>query len=384
MKKILFRKLLQDCLIFFALSLISASIIIWVFQAVNFLDIMIEDGRDYLVYINYTLYNFPKIVSKIFPFALFFSFTYVLTRYELNNELIIFWNFGVNKISLINFFLKFSIILMLIQMCLTIYFVPTSQNYSRSLIKESSVDFFESFIKPKKFNDNIKGLTIFADDKDKSGKLKQIYLKKESDDKNFQIIFAKDGYFKMVGQTKVLVLNDGQTINGNNKSITNFNFNESDLILSQLDTNIITINKVQETQSSELISCVSIFFDKNFKIKKGIKQKSHNCSYEGLNNIFKELYKRFIIPIYLPILILISTMIILSSKEKINFLRFRVYIFLFGFFVIIFSETTLKFVKDNFIDNFILIILPLLILFTLYSVIWINLKSFKNSNKQTK
>ena len=31
--------------------LFSASIIIWVFQAVNFLDIMIEDGRDYLVYI---------------------------------------------------------------------------------------------------------------------------------------------------------------------------------------------------------------------------------------------------------------------------------------------------------------------------------------------
>ena len=371
-------------MIFFALSLISASVIIWVFQAVNFLDIMIEDGRDYLVYINYTLYNFPKIVSKIFPFALFFSFTYVLTRYELNNELIIFWNFGVNKINLINFFLKFSIILMLIQMCLTIYFVPKSQNYSRSLIKESSVDFFESFIKPKKFNDNIKGLTIFAGEKDENGKLKQIYLKKDSNDKNFQIIFAKDGYFKMVGQTKVLALNDGQTINGNNKSITNFNFNESDLVLSQLDTNIITINKVQETQSSELISCVSNFFDKNFKIKKGVTPKSHNCSYEGLNNILKELYKRFIIPIYLPILILISSMIMLSSKEKINFFKFRVYIFLFGFFVIIFSETTLKFVKDNFIDNFILIILPLLIFFILYSAIWINLRSFKNSNKQAK
>ena len=49
MKKILFRKLLLDYMSFFLIALLSSSIIIWVFQAVNFLDIMIEDGRDYIV-----------------------------------------------------------------------------------------------------------------------------------------------------------------------------------------------------------------------------------------------------------------------------------------------------------------------------------------------
>ena len=78
MKKILFRKLLSDCLIFFLITLFSSGVIIWVFQAVNFLDIMIEDGRDYMVYINYTLLTLPKIVSKILPFALFFSFAIFL------------------------------------------------------------------------------------------------------------------------------------------------------------------------------------------------------------------------------------------------------------------------------------------------------------------
>ena len=74
MKKLLFRKLLIDCLTFFFITLLSASVIIWVFQAVNFLDIMIEDGRSYKVYINYSLLNFPKIVSKVLPFTFFFSF----------------------------------------------------------------------------------------------------------------------------------------------------------------------------------------------------------------------------------------------------------------------------------------------------------------------
>ena len=104
MKKIIFRKLLQDCLTFFFLALFGISTIIWVFQAVNFLDIMIEDGRNYNVYFNYTLLNFPKIISRILPFALFFSFSYTFIKYEANNELIIFWNHGVSKISVVNFF----------------------------------------------------------------------------------------------------------------------------------------------------------------------------------------------------------------------------------------------------------------------------------------
>ena len=82
MKKILFRKLISDYLIFIILALISTGTVIWIFQAVNYLDIMIEDGRDYLIYIKFSLLNFPKIISKIFLFILFFSIFYVTIKYE--------------------------------------------------------------------------------------------------------------------------------------------------------------------------------------------------------------------------------------------------------------------------------------------------------------
>ena len=128
MKKILYRKLLSDYLTFLFIAMISTGIVIWVFQAVNYLDIMVEDGRDYLVYINYSLLNFPKILSKIFPFVLFFSFFYINTKYELNNELLILWNFGLHKIQIINFIFKISIFLMVLQIILTSLVVPKSQD----------------------------------------------------------------------------------------------------------------------------------------------------------------------------------------------------------------------------------------------------------------
>ena len=371
MKKILFRKILLDCIIFFLIALVSASVIIWVFQAVNFLDIIVEDGRDFKVYLNYTLLNFPKIISKIIPFAAFFSFSYVLQKYELNNELMIFWNFGINKIELVKFFLKFSLILMAFQMLLTVYVVPTSQGISRSLIKNSSVDFFESFVKPKKFNDNIRNLTIYADEKDEDGNLKNIYLKKDNGNNKYQITVAKTGVFKKINNSKVLVLYNGQTINLLNKKITNFNFSKSDFTLSQLDSDVIIQAKVQETSSINHIKCLNYYFDKNLtlnpnKLGDAPLEFGLNCSFGSLNNIFQEMYKRFIIPFYLPVLILISLLLIINSKESILYNRYKTGVFIAGLAVIVLSESALKLVQNSFYANAQVVIAPIIIMIFLY------------------
>ena len=373
MKKILFRKLLTDCLIFFLITLISASIIIWVFQAVNFLDIMIEDGRSYKVYISYALLNFPKIISKILPFSLFFSFCYILAKYELNNELIVFWNNGVDKLTLINFFLKFSIVITLIQILLTTFIVPKSQELSRTFIRTSNIDFLDSFIKPKKFNDTIKNLTIYADKKDKDGNLENIYLKK-GDENNFQITYAKRGKFLIKGNVKVLALENGQTINGLNNKITNFNFSKFDLNLSNISSNTTTSYKTQELSSKILFNCAKNL--EKIKDKKNNNENNFtlNCNLRNLNNVYKELYKRLIIPSYLPILIIISLILITKSKESTNYLNFRILIFLFGLTIIIFSETSIKLTSDELLKNYKLFFMPIVIFLIIYSTILYKLR----------
>ncbi len=373
MKKILFRKLISDCTIFFLISVISASTIVWVFQAVNFLDLMVEDGRDFFLYLNYTLLNFPKIISKLLPFALFFSFFYVISKYELNNELMIFWTFGINKIQIINFFLRVSLLFTIFQILLVSLIVPTTQNISRELIKNSNVNFFESFIKPKKFNDNIKGLTIFAEEKQKNGELKNIYLKKETENENFQITYAKSGFFQSSNDVQILVLKNGQTINKINDDITTFSFAQSTLNMSSQDSGIIKINKIQETSTLNLIECLKRFINNNKNIK-GNQKFIQNCTIENLDNIFKELYKRLLIPTYIPILILISLFLIISSKENINYTKYRILIFLIGLLIIIFSETTQKLIGNTLEYNFKIFIIPLIIFILLYYIIFSKIK----------
>ena len=203
MKKILFKKLLNDYMSFFLIALFSTSIVIWVFQAVNFLDIIIEDGRGYIIYLKYSLLNFPKILSKILPFVIFFSLFYVTVKLELKNELIIFWNFGVNKIEIVNFVIKISLSILIIQILLTSIVVPKSQDLARSFLRDSTVNLFGNFLKPQKFNDTIEKLTIYTEKKDKLGNLYNIYLKKDISNDEFQITYAKKGIFKEINNTMV-------------------------------------------------------------------------------------------------------------------------------------------------------------------------------------
>ena len=367
MKKILLIKILSDSAIFFFLSLFAASLIIWIFQAVNFLDIIIEDGRSYIIYIKYTLLNFPKIISKILPFVLFFSFIFTLIKYEQNNELIILWNFGLHKISFIKFFFFISILLSVLQIFFTSIVVPSSQELARSLLRTSDINFFESFIKTKKFNDTIKGVTIYVEKKDVNGDLINIYLEKEESNNNFQITHAKKGSFKYDANVPLLILYDGQTISSKDNSLNNFKFSKSNFNLRNFDSRTIKIVKTQETSTINLLRCVKLLSDKKNNINVANQLSIVNCELNNMPNILKELYKRFIIPLYIPVIVLLALTVTINSKENVNYNKYKNIIYILGFFLVIFSETTIRFVQDTLIENYKLIIIPFVFLIIISS-----------------
>ena len=221
----------------------------------------------------------------------------------------------------------------------------------------------------------MKGLTIYSNSKDENGTLKEIYLKKGSGE-NFQITYAKKGRFKQIGDNQFLELNSGETISVIKDKITNFKFSKTDFNLSNLDDNTTTYKKTQEVATVDLIKCyhnlmkLNIFkIDENFAVE--------NCRYDNIDNILKELYKRIIIPLYIPVLILIALLLFFKSKENTNYFRFRLLIFLIGFITIIISEMTIRLINEDFFKNIKFFIMPIILATILYSNYFYR---FKNIN----
>ena len=365
MKKIIYRKLAQDCTTFFLLILFTLSIIIWVLQAVNYLDFVIEDGHGFLVYFNYTLLSFPKILGKIFPFAVFIAFTYTLLKYENKNELLVFWNFGIKKIYFINFLIKLSFWFVHANILINTLIIPYTQDKARSFIRSSGLDFFESILKPRKFINIIENLTIYFDKFDKNGEFKNIFLNDQSNQSS-QITFAKTGKIDMRGDRKILVLQDGKTFSETNEKISEFNFSKSDFSISKFSTKTTVTRKIQETSTKVLLNCVinfHKFVDRVNFSKNGLER---NCGADNLENIHQELYTRLIKPIYITFLITISLLLILKSKNDLSFNINKVKVYTLGFLSIIFLESSSKFINTNLMQNLVFMILPLLFILIMY------------------
>ena len=92
----------------------------------------------------------------------------------------------------------------------------------------------------------------------------------------------------------------------------------------------------------------------------------HNCSIDTLDSLFQELYKRFIVPLFIPILILSSLFLIIFPKENKLYKKSRYLIFGNGIFIIILSEIISRFVTDNFVNNLNILFIPICIFIILY------------------
>ena len=270
MEKIIFRKFFYDIISFFLIVSFSLSLIAWIIQSVNYLDFISKDGHGFQVYFSFIFLNFPKIFSKIIIFSYFISLFYIIIKYQSNNEILIFWTNGVSKFKLVNFILKVSIIITVLQILLVYFIVPKAQDYSRDFIRGSNIDLFSSLITEKKFIDTVKDFTLFVESIDENGNMENIYLKDSIEKNNTQIISAKSGKIIENGSEKYLNLNFGQIldITNNNYSDTKvIKFNNTTFNLSSFKSKSTTFPKIQELDSKILTSCVRNFLFGNIKVK---------------------------------------------------------------------------------------------------------------------
>ena len=376
MKKLLFRKFLTDHIYQFFFFGISLSIIVWVIQAVNFLEFVTEDGHGLKTYFLYTFLNLPKIFHRLLPFIFLLSLFYQLTKYEDRNELLIFWTHGIGYKKFINVVIIYSFLFSFFQIFLGSFISPKSQDTARSFIRSSTVDFFPNLIREKKFIDVMDGLTIFADKKNDNN-YSNIILSENIEENKIKIISAKNGSLITKDSNKYFELGNGKIIEINSGKITNFSFDKIIYNIDKYKSKTTTYQKIQEAPTIDLIKCIDNFYFKN--INKSIINYLQ-CQEQSFDDVKQEIFKRIIKPFYIPLVALICSLMIFVSREKINFKRKRFYIFLIGFLSLAYSEIFLKYSGKSIFGFIIFLLVPIIFFITVY--LYANIKSQNSELKQ--
>ena len=354
MKKLIFRNIFKDITAFFIITSLSLTLIVWVIQAVNYLDFVSEDGHSFRVYFMYSLLSLPKIFSKLILFVFFISVFFTISKYEENNEILIFWNYGIKKSEFINKIIKFSFIYFLISIIFSFLIVPKTQDMARSYIRNSSIEYFPSLIKTQHFNDTVSNLTIFVEDKTTDGLIKNIFIKENFDNKRSKIISAREGILAKRNNSFYLILFDGKIINIDIRNTNIIQFEKTEFNLSKFSTKSTIFPKIQETNSIKLIECLSSFINN----KEGFFERLFVCDESSVNAVLQEMYKRLIIPLYIIVVGFVASCLVIKSKNQFDSIKFKSIIFILGFVFVIFSEGSTNILSFDNLNKSTILLIP--------------------------
>jgi len=360
----------HEFLRYFFTVLFAAAAVIWTIQAVNFLDLVTEDGHAFAIYLFYSLLLIPKILTKLIPFSFLIASILTIIKLDKDNELIVLWTSGLNKIHVVNLLFKISLLVMALQLLFATVINPETLNFSRSILKNSKLQILSSLLKERQFNDTVKGLTIFVDKKLPDGTFNNIFIR---DDESVvtqisggsSTIFAKHGYVSEDEKNLILINGNIQKYEQDG-DLSIIKFEKTVLNLSNLSTKGITEPKIQETSSIIILQCLD---KKNENLP--------NCSRHKDNyaDTKIEVNRRFGMPFFIPLLAMISSFLLSSRKEKKSYDTYL--LFFIGFVVIIVSEISVRYSGHSLNSALLYYFAPILLIPIIYLLL---IKTFKYEN----
>ncbi len=337
----IYQNYLLDIFKTFVTILFSLTVIAWTVRAVNFLDLIVENGYPLITYFKYSILNIFGVLPKFIPLSFLLAIIIFILKQIQENELVILWTSGVKKIHLVNLFLFFSFFITILYLVFSTFITPLALNKSRQLLSSEDLTSFLPTIKVQQFTDSFRGVTFIVDEK-KNNELRNIFLQDNANilrnissnnvRNNSNTIIAGSGLV----ENKRLILFNGQIISSNKDNSENdiIKFQQLNIDLNNFNNTTIKTAKIQETSTIQLISCLDINYLNNLDCKNNFK-----------DEILPTLNRRIFLPLYIPAISLVACILLIKPKKNIFFNKISV--FIYCFFILLYAELIIRYTGLN-------------------------------------
>jgi lipopolysaccharide export LptBFGC system permease protein LptF len=191
--------------------------------------------------------------------------------------------------------------------------------------------------------------------RDDNHRLSAIESKEKTDNLT---IFAKKGRINSESKNSLILENGIIHSENQSKEIQIIKFKKTELFFDNLKTKSIIYPKVQETSSKILLNC---FFKKTthtlLKDHKGLKLKCH--TEEERVEVLAEINRRFGMPLYIPLLALLSSFLLVSREESKAKNWYKYFYFGLAFTILITAEILVRYSGKSLVHGLFYYLLPL-------------------------
>ncbi len=341
----------------FFIVILGLSLIALTVRAVNFLELIVDNGYPVLTYFQYSFLNLFGIAPKFIPLSFFISLVIFLIKHSEDSEFIILWTSGVKKIHLVNLIVISSLSILIFYLLLSVFLTPLALNKSRNLLSQDQLNSFLPTVRSQQFSDSFRGFTFIVDKKI-NNEVENIFLhdteknlkrfSSNNEDVSSTTIIANKG---VINNRNMFLIN-GQIISSKKTNIEVINFEQLDINLSNLSTATIKTPKLQETSTLKLLSCFLIGLNENAI-----------CNKDNKKEIIPNLIRRLILPFYIPVIALLCSFLLIKNNI---YLIDKFLIYTFSFSLLVFTELFIRYTGINYYLRVGYIVFPFFLILLSY------------------
>jgi lipopolysaccharide export system permease protein len=206
------RYLLRQVLVPLLGILLALTAIAILTQGLAQLDIIADQRRSALTFLEITLLAVPQLLALILPLAVFFATIYAVNRLLSDSELVVAFAAGMGPWQIIAPIFRLAVMAGLVQLLMALLVQPAAYRELRELVYQIRGDPAAFLVREGGFNSPLKGVTIYASGGNPNGVVTDLLINDARDPGNPVIYTAKTGSAAIVEGELALILRNGQIL----------------------------------------------------------------------------------------------------------------------------------------------------------------------------
>jgi lipopolysaccharide export system permease protein len=217
---------------------VSLTSIIWLTQALRFIDFIVSKGISFGSFLTLTLMLVPSLLLFVLPFALLCAVLFVYYRLTMDSELLVLSSAGLSRFQLAIPAMNVALIFTLIAYSISLYILPITYHQFKESQAFLRDNYASLLLQEEVFNSPVDGLTVYIRERDKNGILRGIIVHDSRDESKPPVtMMAEEGRLIETPKGPRFIMYRGSRQEVEKGKLSFLNFDEYTLDISFYSTN---------------------------------------------------------------------------------------------------------------------------------------------------
>jgi lipopolysaccharide export system permease protein len=212
---------------------VSLTSIIWLTQALRFIDFIVNKGISIANFLELTLLLVPSLMLFVLPFALLCAVLFIYYRLLMDSELLVLSSAGLSRFQLARPAINVALSVTLISYGISLYLLPVSYHEFKEMQVFLRDNYASLLLQEEVFNSPVDGLTVYIRERAADGVLHGILVHDSRDEAKPPVtMMAEEGRLIQSAQGPSFILYHGNRQEVQEGRLSFLNFDQYTLDLS--------------------------------------------------------------------------------------------------------------------------------------------------------